>query len=812
LGHDLRHAARLLVRSPGFAFLAAGTLALGIAAGTAIFSLADAVVLAPLPYEDPASRVMIWNRWIGFDKTWSNPAEARAWKERCPSLADVAHWQVNRVSLTGEGEALRVGVGYVSASTFSVLGARPLLGRVFTAEEDRFGGPRVVVLGHDLWQGRFAGDTGVVGRTVEIDGVPHEVVGVMPPRFALPTDFGEDAAEPTQLWAPRAPEPDELVQFGNHGDYAAARLRPGATAARATRELSATMAQLTAEGRYDPRQRFDAFAVPLADEILGPHRPVVGLVACGALLLLLVACANVASLLLARGAGRRRELALRAAVGASRARLVRALLVEGLLLGLLAAALGLPLARATLRALSSTVVAQVPRAVAASIDSRAAAFALALAVLTTLVFALAPALHAARPEIAEALREGGARARGGVSHRRWRRGIVVAQAALAALLAVAAGLVARSLGALTRIDLGFQPRGVLTARLSVPQARYPEAEDVVRFYRRVLDEVRAVPGVRQAGLIRVLPLGESIGDWGIAVEGYDETVNGRAQADWQVATEDAAETLGERLVRGRFLQRADDETAPDVAVVNEAMSRRYWAGQDPIGRRFRIGPPGRPSVTVVGVVGDVRHNGITGVVKAKFYRPLAQFHRSRGGATRDMALVLKADGDPLALAGQVHAVVRRVDGAVPVSRVRTMTDVVNASIAGPRLASLVLGLFAGVALSLCAVGVYGVLAYGVAERRQEIAVRLALGAAPSAVSGHVLGEGLLWVGAGLAAGLVAAAVLSRFLGSMLYSVRPLDPGTYAAVALGLAGVALAAGLVPALRATRTDPAAALREE
>jgi predicted permease len=813
LGHDLRHAARLLLRSPGFTALAVCTLALGIAAATAIFSLADAVVLAPLPYEDPASRVMIWNRWVGYDKTWSNPAEARAWKERCPSLADVAHWQVNRVNLTGGGEALRVGAGYVSANTFAVLGARPMLGRGFTTEEDRFGGPKVAVLGHDLWQGRFGGDPAVLGRTVEIDGVPHEVVGVMPTRFALPTDFGEDAAEPTQLWVPRAPEPDELVQFGDHGDYAVARLRPGATAARATRELSAAMAQLTAEGRYDPRERFDAFAVPLADEILGRHRPVIGLVASGALLLLLVACANVASLLLARGAGRRREIALRAAVGASRTRLVRALLVEGLLLGLLAAAVGLPLARATLRALSSTVAAQVPRAATASIDPHAVAFALALAVLTTLVFALAPALHSARPDVAEALREGGARARGGASHRRWRRGIVAAQAALAALLAVGAGLVARSLGALTAIDIGFQPRGVLTARLSVPQARYPEAEDVVRFYRLVLDEVRAVPGVREAGLLRVLPLGESIGDWGIDVEGYDEAVHGRAEADWQVATEGAAETLGERLVRGRFLQRGDDERAPDVAVVNEAMARRYWAGQDPVGRRFRIGPPGRPWVTVVGVVGDVRHNGITSVVKAKFYRPLAQYHRSRGGgATRDMALVLKADGDPLALAGAVHAVVQRADPAVPVSRVRTMTDVVDASIAGPRLASLVLGLFAGVALSLCAVGVYGVLAFGVAERRQEIAVRLALGAAPSAVSAHVLGEGLLWVGTGLGAGLVAAAVLSRLLGRLLYSVRPLDPVTYAAVALALAAVAFVAGLVPAFRATRTHPAAALREE
>jgi putative ABC transport system permease protein len=755
---------------------------------------------------------MIWNRWRGFDKTWTNPAETRAWKERCPSLAEVAHWQVDRVNLTGEGDALRVGAGFVAASTFTVLGARPLLGRPFTAEEDRFGGPKVAILGHALWRGRFGGDPAVLGRTVALDGVPHQVVGVMPPGFALPTDFGEDAAEPTQLYAPRAPEPDELTDFGSHGDHTVARLRPGATAARATSELRAAMEQLTAEGRYDPRENHEAFAVPLPDEILGEHRPVVATVAAAALLLLLIACANVASLLLARGAGRQRELALRAAVGASRARIVRQLLLEGLLLGLLAAAAGLPLARATLRALSSTVGAQVPRAASAAIDPRAIGFALALAALTTLVFALAPALQAARPDLADTLREGGQRSKGGASHRRWRRGTVVVQAALAALLAVGAGLMVRSLSALTRIDIGFEPRGVLTARLNLPAARYADALDVVRFYRRVVEEARAIPGVRQAGLLRVLPLGESIGDYGIDVEGFDELANGPAQADWQVATDGTAEALGERLVRGRFLQKGDDENAPDVGLVNEAMARRYWGDQDPIGRRFRVGSMQRPWVTVVGVVGDVRHNGITSVVKAKFYRPHAQFHRSRGGATRDMALVLKTDGDPLALAGGVLAAVRRLDPEVPVSRVRAMTEVVDSSVAAPRLASLVLSLFAGVAFALCAVGVFGVLAYGVEERRQEIAVRLALGARPSHVSGLVLVEGLAAVGAGLSLGLLAAAFLTRLLSGLLHGVTPLDPATYAGVASGLVIVALLAGLVPALRATRTDPAVVLRQE
>ena len=809
----LRHALRHLLHAPGFTALAAGTLALGIAASTAIFSLADAVVLAPLPYADPASRVMVWNRWRGFDKTWVNPAEMRAYGERCPSLAAVANWAVDRANLTGDGEAVRVGVALISANGFTVLGARPLLGRGFSPEEDRAEGPHVAVLGHALWQGRFGGDARVIGQLVELDGVPHEVVGVMPPGFALPTDFTEDAAEPTQIYVPRAPDADDLTQFGNHGDYGAALLASGASPARATEELQAATRQLTAEGKYDTRASHSAFAVSLPDEILGPHRPAVAVTAAAAILLLLIACSNVASLLLARGAGRQRELALRAAVGGGRGRLIGQQLVEGLLLALAGALVGLPLAAATLRLLSTTVTANVPRAGAAAIDPRAVAFALLLAAATTLVFALVPALSALRLDLTGALREGGPRSSGGASHRRWRRGVVVAQAAFAALLAVGAGLMGRSLGALSHIDLGFEPKGVLTQRLSLPESAYPEALDVIRFYRALLDETRALPGVKSAGLLRSLPLGESIGDWGIDVEGYDEQALGSAQADWQVASEGGGEALGERLVSGRQLSRADDENAPDVALINEAMARRYWAGQDPLGRRFRIGPPSRPWVTVVGVVGDVRHNGITGVVKAKFYRSYAQFHRSRGGrATRDLALVVKTDGDPLALAAPIREAVRRLDPAVPVSRVRTLEAIVSGSIAAPRLASRVLSLFAVLAVLLCAVGVYGVLAMGVAERRQEIGVRMALGARAGNVSGLVLGEGLAAVGSGVLLGLVAAAFLSRFLASLLHGVRPLDPTTYLAVAGALASVAVVAGLVPALRAAHTDPAVALRND
>jgi putative ABC transport system permease protein len=807
--HQLRHALRFLRGAPGFTALAVGTLALGIAASTAIFSLADAVVLAPLPYRDPGRRVMVWNRWRGFDKTWVNPAEMRAYAARCPSLAAVASWTIDRQNLTGGGEAARVTVARISASGFEVLGARTLVGRGFTPEEDRAGGPRLAVLGHALWQGRFGGDPAVVGAGIELDGAPYEVIGVMPAGFALPTDFTEDAADPAQLYVPRAPDEEDLTQFGNHGDYGAAVLAPGASVAQATEELRAATKQLTAEGRYDPGIDQRAFAVALPDEILGPHRPAVAATAGAAVLLLLIACANVASLLLGRAAGRQRELALRAAVGGGRARLVGLQLAESLLLALLSAGIGLPLAGAALKALGATVTASVPRAAHAAIDPRAVGFAVLLAAATTLVFGLLPAASSARLDVAGALREG-PRTAGGSSHRRWRLGVVMAQAGFAALLAVGAVLMAKTLSTLTHVDIGFEPKGVLSARVSLPQGSYPGPVDVIRFYRSLLDETRALPGVQSAGLLRSLPLGESIGDWGIRIEGED-TGRRYTTADWQVASDGAAETLGERLLRGRLLSKEDDESAADVAVINEAMARRYWPGREAVGRRFRDGSRTR-WVTVVGVVGDVRHNGITSVVKPKFYRPYTQFHRSRGGPTRDMALVVKTQGDPLALAAGIREIVHRLDPAVPVSRVRTLDAVVAGSIVAPRLASLVLGLFAVLSVLLCAVGVYGVLAMGVAERRQELGVRLALGARAASVSALVLREGLTAVGLGLAMGLAGAALVSRLLVSLLHGVRPLDPASYLAVAVGLAAIALLAGLQPAWRATRTDPATALRSQ
>ncbi len=807
---DVRFAIRSIAKKPGFTAVATLTLALGMGANAAIFSVADAVVLAPLPYAEPERRVMVWSRWKRFAKTWVNPAEMNAYKERCPSLAEVAYWQTGPVNLTGDAEAVRVGSGYVSASTFEVLGTRVALGRGFTRDEDRPNGPRLVVVGHELWQGRYNGDPNILGRRIELDGVPYEVIGVMPRGFALPTDFGEDAAEPTSLWIPRAPDEEDLTEFGSHGDFGAARLASGASVKRANEELRSAVTRLVAEGKIDREMEFGAFAASLPDDILGQHRPVVYLLAGAVAFLMLIACANVANLLLARADGRAREIALRSALGASNKRLLRQLLIEGFVLSVLAAVTSLVLAHGGLALLKTAGPLHLPRSAAAVIGTRTAAFALLLSVAVTVLFALAPAFHSLRVDLVNSLKQGGARAFGGASRRRWRAGLIVGETAFAVLLAVGAGLMARSLFNLGRISLGFEPNKVLTAQVTLPEALYREPEAVNGFYTRLLNEVRAVPGVQSAGLLRRLPLGQTIGDWGLKIEGAPPSEF--AQGDWQVASDGAAETLGLRLVAGRQLTSGDVDGAPQVAVINETMARRYWPNRDAVGRRFRMGSPERPWVSVVGVVTDVKHHGLTGTVKPMFFRPVGQFHLSSGNPARNMNLVLKTAGNPQNLGLPVRAALQRLDPRIPLAGVQTLDDVVASSVAVTHFAGGLLTLFAGLALALAAVGVFGVLSYVVSERTPEIGVRLALGAGAGQVRQMVLREGFTLIAAGVGAGLLLALGFTRLMRSLLHEVAPWDPLTFAVVGAVLGLVGLAAAWLPARRASRVEPLVALRYE
>jgi len=809
LWQDLRFGARTLFRSPGFAAIAVLTLALGIGANAAIFSVLNAVLLRPLPWAEPDRAVMIWSKWTAFDKTWVAEGEVVDYRTRSRTLQEVAAWGEGQVNLTGDGEPERVASARVSANTFSTLGVAPMIGRTFTAKEDLPNGPRLVVLGFGLWNRRYSADDSIVGRSVLINGTSFAVVGVMPPGFVLPTDFRNP--EPTQLWTPLQMNP-AATDHGSHGLYAAGRLEPGATVRQAADELHGIARAMTSEGLYPVQMQFDTVVLSLEDEVVGSVRRSIWLLFGAVGFLLLIACANVANLLLARAEARQREMAVRAALGASGRRVLRQLLTESLVLTSASAVVGLGLAFAAVRFVAWWNPADIPRVGGVTLDVSVLIFTAVVALCTSVLFSLAPALRALRIDLTDSLKDGGQSASSGGARQRFRNGLVVAQMALAVLLLVGAGLMLRSLWSLQRIPIGFDPSNVLTMRVSLPQASYPSPEQVVAFYERLIDRVRVLPGVRAAGAARLLPLGSTIGDFGLMVEGYVPPPGTGAKGDWQIVTDGYLEAMGERLVRGRVISPADSASSQLVALVNEEMARRYWIGRDPIGGRLRIGGPKRPWVTVVGIVADVRHNGITDVIKEKFYVPHRQWHLSTEFPIRSMALVVKTATDPMGVVGPIRQEIRTLDANLPVPNIQVMDDVVGATLSSPRFTGFLLVTFAGIALALSAIGVYGVLSYLVSRRTREIGIRLAIGAGRAQVLRMVLESGLVLALSGVGLGLTVALVAARFLRTMLYGVGPADPLTFVSVGVTLSLVALLSSLVPAWRATRVNPVVALKTE
>lgn len=811
IGQDLRGGVRGLLRAPGFAAAALVTLALGIGATSAIFTVVKAVLLAPLPYGEPDRRVMIWSRWVTFDKTWLSEQEILDYRRLATTMIAVAGWSSGQQNLTGDGLPQRVGVGNITANTFEVLGARPLLGRGITADEDRPQAPPVAVLGYPLWQSRYGGDPAIIGKRILLDDVPTEVIGVMPPGFRLPTDFTEDAAQPTELWS--AVQIDEKdASRGSHGYYGAAILAPGRTAAQATDELRALTKTMTDQGLYPKPMEFSAFATSLDEEIRGGVRPAMWLLMGASACLLLIACANVANLLLVRGDARMREIAVRSAIGASTERLARQLVTESLVLAVSGAVLGLGLAWGGLRVLMALDPTSLPPLAPVRLDATVVAVTLVLSVVTTLLFGLLPALRTLRVNLVEALREGSQQATLGGARQRLRSGLVVLEVTLAVILVIGSGLMIRTLGALSRVSLGFTPDHVATMRVSLPRSRYDTPPKVVAAYQQLLTDVRALPGVTSAGLVRVLPLATTIGDWGMTVDGYVPAPGTNPQADWQIVSDGAFEAMGMRLVRGRWFTPADTTASQPVMVVNETLARTYFPEGEAIGGKIRLSNPSEPQAVVVGIVADERHNGITAAAKTKFYVPHSQWHVLTTRAIRDAFIVARTTGDPAGLAGPLRDAVRRLDANVPVSNVRPMTEVVSTALATPRLTGFLLGAFAAIALILAVVGLYGVLSYLVARRTHEIGIRLALGADRGQVLAMVLRYGLTLAGIGIAVGIVGALAASRLVRGMLYQVQPTDPLTFVLVPAALLVVAALASLLPAARAVRVSPITALRSE
>ena len=811
LAQEVRLAARALRRSPGFSVTTFVTLALGIGATSAMFSIFDAVLLSPLPWGQPDRAVMIWSRWNAFDKTWVADGEVLDYRRRMTTVRSVAAWDAGEINVTGGGEPERAGYAEVTANLFDTLAAPLAVGRPFSPEEDMPGAPRVAIISYELWQRRFGGDPAVIGRGLELKGLGYAIVGVTARGFALPTDYA--SPDRTQVFTPLQIDP-RTADHGSHGYYAAARLKPGATVAQATQELQAIARAMTREGLYPEQMQFSAFAVSLRDEVVGNIRPAVIAVFGAVGFLLLIACANVANLMLARSESRQREIAVRSALGASPGRIVRQVVVEAATISLAAGVAGLLVSTAAVRWIAWWNPAGIPRLAEAQVDVPVAAFTLATAIVVAVLFSAAPAWRVYRGDFSASLKEGNQNATSGGRQQRFRAALVVTETALAAVLLVGAGLMVRSLVRLQSIPLGLDPANVLTLHLAVPASGYPSAETAVQFYRRLVSRVRQIPGVQNAAAVRSLPLASTIGDFGLMIEGYVPPRGQHAKGDWQIATDGYLEAVGERLVRGRSIRPSDDENAMLVGLVNEEMARRYWPGQDPIGRRFRIGSgmSQRPWVTVVGIVADLRHNGVTEVIKEKFYIPHAQWHRSVG-PLRTMYLVVRGtEGDVERLVPSIRSVLRDIDPNVPVSSVRTMDDVVDAALSRPRFTGALFTIFSALALLLAALGIYGVLAYLVTLRTREIGIRLAIGASPSAVSREVLGRGVALAAAGVAIGGALALVLGRAIGSLLYGVTPTDPATFVIGASVLLGVSAVASYVPARRATTVDPVRALKAE
>jgi len=803
LWRDVRYASRRLLRSPGFTLGVVLTLGLGIGANTAIFSVVDTVVLRALPYERPERLVGVWVH-PPDDASIRQPTSLpnfEDWQLQNTAFSGMAAHAYNRYVITGAEGVDQTRAAIVTAGFFRLFGVKPLLGRTLSAEDER--GP-TVVLSHRLWQRRYGADRQVVGRSIVLNEVPHVIVGVMPPTFRMPLPDIELWSSLVALsgGASTATVGDWFTNRSLNGYRVTARLRDGVSLAQAQAEMDTIAARLRA-AYPDANPGHYVSLVALREQMLGNvQTPMLVLLAAVGFVLLL-ACANVADLALVRAAGGAREVAVRRSLGASDRHLVRQALTESALLGLLGGVFGLVVAASGLHALVGLSPADIPRIDQVAIDTRVLAFTFAVSLLAGLLFGLAPALQLRRPDVAALLRETAMGAVGHARSRHWHALLVVGEVAVAMVLLAGAGLMLRSFERLRAVDPGFRAERVLSARVFFSRQIPPPAE-LVAHYERLFGRLRTLPGVIAAGGSTSLPPNLIQRAEGFAIEGRPAPEPGRApMAIYIPVTTDYFRALGAPLRRGRFFADADVASAPPVALVNESLARRHFAGEDAVGRRLSLGGVSR---TIVGVVGDVKYEGLHGDAGQQVYVPYAQ------SPFPGLYAVIRTAGDPLALVPAVRDAMRAVDPGSAVLNVRTMEDVLSGSISTPRFHTVLLSLFGAVALFLAAIGIYGVMAYGVAQRTREIGLRMALGAEASRVLAMILREGLGLVAAGLVIGIAVARVATRVLAGLLFQVDPQDPLTLGLVGLVLLLVALLACYVPARRATRVDPMVALRYE
>ncbi len=811
LTKDLRHGFRAFRNKPAFSLMAVLTLALGIGASTTIFSIVEAVILRPLPYANPDRLVQV-KEWI--PKAIPTPIlvcapDAVQFQRESKSFEAMAAFANGESELSGGAEPQRVKVDRVNASLFSTLGVQPSLGRAFTTEEDNLG-RQVAILSYGLWQRRFGADPHVLGRAVTLDRKSYVVVGVMPSSFVFPLR-GMSWAEPADVFVPMGFTKEELAAAGDNFNYGLiGRLKKGVSATLATADVEAIARHIL--GSYPPELRGDvdlhALALPLREQVLGNSQKLLLLLQGAVIFVLLISCINVVNLLFTRATDRQREIAVRLAMGASRARLLRQLVVESLLLTLTAAGLGLAFAYWAMQALVALMPADIPRVHAVGLNGAVVTFAVGAAVVIGVVFGIVPGLAASHINVNETLKESGRTGTTTVGRHRVRGALVVTEIALAMILLLGAGLLLRSYQRVLETDPGFQPEHVLTASLSLPETQYSKDEQVRGFYESLLARLEQMPGAVAVGVSSDLPM-NAVWNHIFTPEGYHPPAGAKLNVSaHSVILGQYLQAIGVPLIRGRFFTDQDNEKTAPVLIVSESLAKRYFANQDPIGKRLKWGPPEStdPWKTIVGVVGDVKQDALDVETTPHTYQPYRQ------QSVSSMNVAMRVAGDPASLGAALQSAIWSLDPQLAVAKVQTMDQLISASTTPRRFNLMLLGGFAGLALLLSAIGIYGVIAYSVAQRVHEIGIRMALGAQREDVLRMVLAQGLRLLATGLIIGACGGLALTRSLESLLYEVRPSDPVTYACAIVVLAGVALLASYLPARRATKVDPMTSLRYE
>ena len=797
---DARHAIRMLVNSPGFSLIALLTFALGIGVNTAVFSVFNGVLLRPLPYPDPDRITMIWldNRRLAIKDDITSFPNYRDWRDQNSSYAQMAAFTPSAFSLTGAGEPERLQGAQATANFFDVMGVKPVAGRLFDVANEKPGNDNVAVLSFGLWQRKFGGAADALGRTIVLNGRPHEVIGIMPADLQVP--------ENAELWKPLAPDEGLREARGAFWLPVIGRLKPGISVEQAQTEMSGISARM--EAQFESNRGYGAYVVPLHKQLVGDVERSLFVLLAAVGFVLLIACANLGNLMLGRTAARRKELAIRTALGARRWRLVRQIVTEAFVLAMAGSVLGLVLAYWTTGLVTSVGGDSIPRPEMIRIDARVLGFTLLLAAVSALLAGLVPALHASSSVVVDSLREGG-REGGPVASRRTRSALVAAEVALAFVLLAGAGILVRTLWSMQQVDRGFDASRVAVATVSLPQALYAGPPDVRAFYARLLERVRALPGVESAATGTGVLLPELANSGIFSFEGKPlPPEEQRIEFPVESVSPGYFETLNMTFVRGRPFDARDHADAPPVVIVNETLARLGWPGEDPIGRRMRSGAENStaPWMTVVGVIRDARRADVTKAIRPELYRCALQ------ATPRTQMLLVRTAGDPAAIFPSVRNEVRQLNPQLPLYRVNTLQSQLSNTLSQPRFRAVLLAGFAAIALALATIGIYGVTAHAVNQRRHEVGVRMALGASAREVLALILKQHLRPAVVGVVLGIAGAVALARFLESLVYGVGASDPLTFGFMAVTLVAVAVIACWIPARRATRVDPLIALRTE